>query len=383
MTYLGIDPETGKPLAVNVEDGRIASIGAPSAPVSAGNLPYIFHGFLDMQVNGFQGSDYSLDDLDRSHIERITARLAESGVTSHVPTIVTRPRERIVHNLQVIGKARQESSLIAAAIPAIHIEGPFISHEDGPRGAHDPRYVRDPDFDEFLEWQEAAGGLVKMVTLAPERKGALEFIGKLAKAGVVASIGHSAASPEQIREAVAAGATFSTHLGNGSHASLPRLKNYLWEQLAEDRLSVGMIADGFHLPEAVVKVILRAKGLERIVLVSDVSLPGGWESGTYRWGNLDVEVHPDGHVGLKGTSFLAGAGHRLDHDIATFMNFTGVPLFETLELCTRNPARVLGLPSSAGRLEAGASADLTLFRYDGQVPVKVETTVLAGQKIFG
>jgi N-acetylglucosamine-6-phosphate deacetylase len=336
-----------------------------------------------MQVNGFQGSDYSLDDLDLNHIERIVASLAESGVTGHVPTIVTRPRERIVRNLRVISQARKESSLLAATIPAIHIEGPFISHEDGPRGAHDPRYVRDPDFDEFLEWQDAAGGLVKMVTLAPERRGALEFIGKLASAGVVASIGHSAASPEQIREAVAAGASFSTHLGNGSHASLPRLRNYLWEQLADDRLSVGMIADGFHLPEAVVKVILRAKGLEKIVLVSDVSLPGGWEPGVYRWGNLDVEVHPDGHVGLKGTSFLAGAGHRLDHDIATFMKFTGVPLFDTLKLCTRTPARILGLPSSAGRLEAGASADLTLFRYDGQNPLKVETTVIAGQRIHG
>ncbi|GAB1481565.1 hypothetical protein MASR2M78_03800 [Treponema sp.] len=133
-------------------------------------LPFISQGFLDMQVNGYNGSDYSLDNLDRKHIDRIIGSLAASGTTQHVPTIVTSPQERLIRNLRVITKERQASSLAASAIVGYHIEGPYISSEDGPRGAHDPCYARDPNFDEFLAWQDAAEGLIKIVTLAPERE---------------------------------------------------------------------------------------------------------------------------------------------------------------------------------------------------------------------
>ncbi|MDD3819724.1 MAG: amidohydrolase family protein [Spirochaetales bacterium] len=385
MRLQGIDPATGSPLEVSTSSGAIARIESPPGGVGVpdDDLSYLCHGFLDMQVNGFRGDDYSDEKLDSVRIRRLVEGLASAGVTQHIPTIVTRPKAQILDNLRAIAKARRDSRTIASAIPGVHIEGPFISGEDGPRGAHDPRYVRDPDYDEFLEWQEAAEGLIKIVTLAPERGGALEFIRKVATGGCVVAIGHSAASPEIIREAISAGCSLSTHLGNGSHATLPRLRNYLWEQLAADELSAGIIADGFHVPPSVLKVFARAKGLDKLVLVSDVAAPAGLEPGRLRWGNLEVELFPDGHIGLAGTSFLAGAGHLLDWDIPTFMRSTEASLAETIALCTKNPARILSLGEQFDVLSPGAPADMVLFRLGktGE-PLAIKKTVIAGETVY-
>lgn len=380
MKYSGIVPESGKAVEIIVERGKIAVIH--ELENHAQGMPFICHGFLDMQVNGYNGSDYSLENLDRHHIDTIIKSLAISGTTQHVPTIVTRPQELIIKNLRTITRSRHESPLIDAAISGIHIEGPYISDQDGPRGAHDLKYVRDPDFEEFQQWQDAAEGLIKIVTIAPERNRSLDFIEKITRTGVVASIGHSAATPEQIRDAIAAGCTLSTHLGNGSHASLPRLRNYIWEQLASDNLMAGIISDGFHLPEPVVKVMARAKSLEHLILVSDVALIGGYPRGIYKWGNLDVEVFADGHIGLPGTTFLAGAAHLLDWDIPTFMRFTGATLGNTIRLCTENPTRLLSPVASFGALRPGAPANMTQFYFkDGDKRLRIEKTIIAGEEV--
>lgn len=398
MEYRGIDPLSSAAIRVEVRDGRIDNVellgGLERDGQGEPTLPYLCRGFLDMQVNGYMGSDYSLEDLNLKHIEKIFSHLAASGTSCHIPTIVTRPRDLLLRNLELIRKAREKSPLLAAAIPAVHIEGPYISSEDGPRGAHDPAYVRDPRFEEFLEWQEAAGGLIKLVTIAPEREGALEFTRKLVGLGVVVAIGHTGASPEQIRSAIAAGAAVSTHLGNGSHAAVPRLRNYIWEQLAADELSAGLIADSFHLPDAVLKVFSRAKGLERLILVSDAALLGGYPPGIYTWGNLKVEVFPDGHIGLPGSTFLAGAAHLLDWDIPVFMRATGASLGETIRLCTENPARLLGLPAEVSGfggglrpgpglgLAQGSLANLVLFRHrPGSPRLEIETCLAGGEAI--
>jgi hypothetical protein len=180
----------------------------------------------------------------------------------------------MVQTLRIISAARRHDPQIAAAIPGIHIEGPYISAEDGPRGAHDPAYIRDPDVIEFKQWQEAADGKIALVTIAPERRGALDFIRQVVACGVATAIGHTAADPATIRQAIMAGARLSTHLGNGSHGQIPRLNNYLWEQLAADELMASIIADGFHLPASVLKVISPRKGLDKLILVSDVALLG-------------------------------------------------------------------------------------------------------------
>jgi len=380
MIYQGISVFTFEPVDVEVQGEYIQRV-TPSKTKE--HLPYISPGFLDIQVNGYMGSDYSLEDLSEEHVAKIISYLNRSGTTQHGPTIITSPPERIVRNLKVISKTIQSSRDIACAISGIHIEGPFISPADGPRGAHNAAYVRPPDLNEFKEWQRAAEGRITTVTLAPEWEGALEFIQEITSMGVTAAIGHTAASPDQIRAAVEAGARLSTHLGNASHPMIPRLRNYLWEQLADDRLMAGIICDGFHLPKSVVQVFTRAKGLDRLILVSDVAYPGGLKPGLYRWNDVEVQVFDDGHLGLPGTESLAGAAHLLDWDIPRFMEFTGYSLGETIPLCSQNPGRIQGTPDNYGRLEPGAPANLVMFDYEpGMDRLKVLKTLRCGREVY-
>jgi len=278
------------------------------------------------------------------------------------------PNERLLRNLSLVAQTMEKRPMVKAGIAGFHIEGPFISSEDGPRGAHDKRYTQLPDISLFREWQRAAGGNIKYITVAPELPGALGFIKAVVNTGVQVSIGHTAATPEQITDAIAAGAVCSTHLGNGSHAMLPRLKNYIWEQMAADSLWAGIICDGFHLPKAVVRVMRRAKGPERLFLVSDAALLGGYKPGFYKWGNLDVEVFDDGHLGMAGTSALAGAGHLLDWCIVRYIEFTGASLMEAITLCTTQPARFLGLDNLYRRSKSRRFSDRRLSgrRYSDQ-----------------
>ena len=383
----GISVFSEKPILIRVEGTKITGVEElPGA--DPGELPYISPGFLDVQVNGFNGIDYSLDNLTADQIGALIARLAQSGTTRHAPTFVTMPNERLSRNLSLVAETMEKRAVVKAGIAGFHLEGPFISPEDGPRGAHDKRYTRQPDLSLFEEWQRAAGGNIKLITLAPELPGAAEFIKAAVKAGVRVSIGHTAAAAEHIEEAIAAGAVCSTHLGNGSHTQLPRLKNYLWEQMAADSLWAGIISDGFHLPKPVVKVIRRAKGPERLFLVSDVALLGGYKPGFYKWGDLDVEVFADGHLGMAGTSALAGAAHMLDWGIAHYMEFTGASLKEAIGLCTIQPARFLDLdtkgPAGSGEFAApGNPANLTTFFYKpGDTQLKIHQTICNGQMVF-
>ncbi len=381
MKVRGISVFNRKPIEVEIKVGFIENINL--LPESEQNLPYISPGFFDLQVNGYKGSDYSLEDFSEEHLRNIITNLATSGTTQHIPTIVSSPKERILKNLKTISKAINISPDIKQAVPGIHIEGPFISSEEGPRGCHDPIFIRDPDFEEFRQWQEAAEGRILMVTIAPEREGSLDFIKKVTSSGVKVAIGHTGANPDTIIKAVEAGAQFSTHLGNGSYLTLPKLKNYIWEQLAADELFAGIICDGFHLPSSVVKVFARAKGLDRLILVSDVALLGGLSPGIYKWGNIDVEVFKDGHLALPGSGILAGAGHLLDWDIAHFIRFTGNDLAKTIPLCTTNPAKVIEMPDNYGRLEVGAPSNLTLFYYQpGDNKLQIIRTICRGKVIF-
>lgn len=401
MNLSGIDVFTGRAVQLGLDGGRIASVRELDAREAAscmndagktGNhgtgmtegLPFISPGFLDIQVNGFNGSDYSLENLDEGHVASIVRSMVRGGTTQHAPTFITMPRERLLRNLALVARCARESEEIGSALAGFHVEGPFISPEDGPRGAHDRSYVRVPDFDEFLAWQEAAEGRVGYLTVAPEVEGALGFIRKVVQTGVRVSIGHTRADPEVIRQALDAGASLSTHLGNGSDLMLPRLRNFLWEQLATDDLFGSCICDGFHLPPSVVKVIARAKTLEKLILVSDAALLGGCKPGLYKWDRMDVEVFADGHIGLPGTTMLAGAAHLLDWDIPRFMEYTGCSLGDAIGLCTVNPARFLGsLPSRYGTLGVGAPANLCVFRYArGDERLGILQTFVQGRLVY-
>jgi N-acetylglucosamine-6-phosphate deacetylase len=202
--------------------------------------------------------------------------------------------------------------------------------------------------------------------------------------GIVVALGHHAGSPEQIAAAVDAGARHCTHLGNGAHAHLPRHPNYIWEQLAEDRLSAGVIADGHHLPPSVFKTFVRAKGLDRAVLVSDAIAAAGLPPGRYE-GNKGqaIEITPSGRIQLADTPYLAGSGLRLHEGVGNAARFAGLPLADALRLATANPARVFGIGQVYGRLAPGYAADVLLFRWDADASqIEVAATIAAGVLVY-
>jgi N-acetylglucosamine-6-phosphate deacetylase len=291
--------------------------------------------------------------------------------------VITNSAEAIEGNLATIARAREADAAVRAAVAGVHLEGPFVSPEDGARGAHAREFVRGPDWEVFRRWQDAARGLIRIVTLSPEWPGAVGFIERAAASGVVVSIGHTAATAEQVAEAVRAGARLSTHFGNGAHLMLPRHPNYLWEQLAQDRLSTCVIADGFHLPDQVIKVVMKVKG-ERAMLVSDAVSLAGLAPGAYTTPvGGRVVLRADGKLHLaENEKLLAGSARLLADGIEHLVGRGLASLGEAWEMGSVRPAGLMGLAQSAG-LAAGAPADVVVFRREGS-GVRVERTYKAG-----
>jgi N-acetylglucosamine-6-phosphate deacetylase len=337
---------------------------------------------LDIQVNGFRGHDFNRADADPEEVQGVLSALGKAGVGLCCPTVVTASFEHMAGCLRAIDAACADESM-AAAIPAIHIEGPSISAEDGPRGAHPAAHVRPPSWDEFCRLQEAAGGRIGIVTLAPEAPGAIPFIERLAAAGVVVAMGHTDIRPDDVQRAVAAGARLSTHLGNGAHATLPRHPNYIWQQMAEDRLWASIIPDGHHLPPAVLKSIIRSKQVERTILISDAVNIAGLPAGDYEFAGHPVELTDTGKIQLKGTPFLAGSSLALAQGVANAVRLGGVTLSEAVRMATLNPARLLGIDGRYGSVEPGKEASLLLFRWDEAACVlAVDRTLVHGRTVY-
>jgi len=256
-----------------------------------------------------------------------------------------------------------------------------LSAEDGPRGAHVIDHIRQADLAELERWQAACDGLVGMVTLSPHSPEAVGFVAEAGRRGVRCAIGHTHATPEQILHAVDAGAGYSTHLGNGAHATLPRHPNYIWSQLAEDRLTAGFIADGHHLPAETFRAMLRAKGRARAFLVSDATALAGMAPGRYRTAvGGEVELSEDGRLSLVGTPFLAGAARSLPDGVACAVDMAGLTLAAALELASGNPGRIVG---DRGMLRPGSPADLILFRWaPGMATLHIELVVASGIPVY-
>jgi len=347
------------------------------------DLDYLAPGFIDLQVNGFAGVDYNSPVAPHEEIARSLDALFATGVTRFFPTVITGDPEEMTGALHNLVRAR-ESLADGKAMEGFHVEGPFISPDDGPRGAHPRRWVRPPDIEEFRRFQDAAEGHLRLITLSPEWPEAPRFIETVTGEGVVASIGHTKATSDQIRDAVSAGATLSTHIGNGAHAVLPRHPNYLWEQLAEDRLAASLIVDGIHLPESFLRVAIRAKGADRAVLVTDAVMPAGCEPGIYKLGEVDVELHSDGSVRLLGGTRLAGSALKMNDAIANVMRIARISLSEAITLATKNPARVGRIASRQRGLVPGDRADIVRFRVVEETGrIEVLETWFAGRRVYG
>jgi len=340
---------------------------------------YISPGFIDIQVNGFAGTDFNHPAFDGDDLVPVCKALLRTGVTRFCPTLITGSEERLSRNIQQIVRAYEKYPLVRSMVLGIHLEGPYIASEDGPRGAHPKQYVSDPDWDEFVRLCNLSKGLLKIVTVAPERPGAIEFIRKTSKAGLVVAIGHCAPEPAEIDAAVEAGAVLSTHLGNGAHQMLPRHANYIQKQISHDGLMASIICDGIHLPDYFVKNLIRAKGISRMILVTDAMAAAAASRGRYTLGDLEVEVGEDRVVRLSDTPYLAGSALTIDEAVSNCASFAKISLTSAIKMVTVNPAKLF--KGIQGVLEPGERADSVLFSLLKK-RIRVEQVFLAGKLIF-
>lgn len=388
MRLRGRLPDRSDVVDLTVHGQVIAAIEPAGAqPADLGDEGCVVSGgWLDLQVNGYRGLDLcgsfraGAPDIAVDTVAQLAALMPAVGAARFLPTVTTNTEPAMAAGLRAVAAACEQSAELAEQMPGVHLEGPFIAPEDGPRGAHPLDGVRDPDWELFERLQEAAGGRLRLLTLAPERPGAIDLIRRAVAAGVTVSLGHCAPSADDIARAVDAGATLSTHLGNGAHAVLPRHPNYLWEQLAEDRLTACVIADLHHLPASVLRCFARVKGPGRLVVVSDVAALGGLPPGLYNDGRH--EVLASGRVNLAGTPYLAGAGHCLDTCMANALRVLDWSQAEVLGTVTSNAGAAVGLPVTPAVPRAGDRADLTLFRTPGEVgPVEIVATLCGGRAL--
>jgi N-acetylglucosamine-6-phosphate deacetylase len=350
--------------AVTVHGGRIIAVGptgefsvpAGAEVVDARGL-WLVPGFIDLQCNGGWGHDFSQEPHT---IWAVARRLPQTGVTAFLPTIVTSP-------WSVIGAA-QESWQVGppaggpGAQPlGLHLEGPFLN--PAKKGAHNPAHLRLPDTAVMGDWRPERG--VRLVTLAPELPGALEAIGRLAAQGVIVSAGHSLADGEAAQKGIEAGLRYATHLFNAMPPLLHREPGLVGALLADERLTVGLIADGLHVHPHLVKVVWQALGSARLNLVSDAMAALGMPPGRYRLGDFDVSV--DGASARLADGTLAGSVMPLADALQRFCAMVGAPLAEALPLVTTTPARLLGLDKCKGRIAPGYDADLLLLDKNGRV----------------
>ncbi len=328
-------------------------------------------GFIDLQVNGFAGVDYNSPATPHHDIARSILAIFSTGVTRFFPTVITGSPEHMRRAFANLAAAR-DALEFGSAMAAFHVEGPWISPDDGPRGAHLRAWVRAPDLDEFRRLQESARGHIRLITLSPHWPDATRFIEALVRAGIVVSIGHTSATPQQIRDAASAGATLSTHLGNGAHSMLATKANYIFEQLADDRLSASFIADGIHVPDAFLKSAIRAKTIARSVLVTDAVAAAMCPPGDYELGDVLVTMKPDGRVVLRGGDRLAGSSLRMDRAIENVIRIAEVSLGDAIAMASTNPACLARIDAPDDAVKLRHTADR----------VEIVETVFDGQPVF-
>lgn len=375
----GVDYQTKKPIRIAIRDGKIDEVIQLSE--TAKQLPVIAPGLVDLQVNGYGGIDFNTLPFEISDVYKTVKLLAQQGVTTFFPTLITNTDDAIQQGLHTINAACKTYLEVDQAIGGIHLEGPFLSKEEGTRGAHNPELVKQPDWDLFQKWQAIAEGKIRMITLSPEWEGVNEFIRKCSNSGVIVSIGHTAATPGQIDLAVKAGARLSTHLGNAAHLMLPRHPNYIWEQLAQDNLWATVIADGFHLPDSFLKVIFRVKP-ESSILISDCTKFAGLAPGTYESHiGGEVVLTPQGRLSMAiQPKLLAGSAQSLLWCVNQVIKKDLLPAREAWNKASLKPLELL-TGKSYPAFQVGKTANLVLFEQK-QEEIKILQTLIAGKILF-
>lgn len=301
------------------------------------------HGLFDLQVNGFAGVDFQRPEITRAGLERAAEALRRHRTTGILFTLITDTIDALAAQLERVERFRAESASLQEMIAGYHIEGPYLLPELGYHGAHDPRKMKAPDRAEFDRLQRAAGGRIRLMTLAPEWPGSPDFIRHLVAAGVTASIGHSNADDRAIDAAVAAGLTMCTHVGNGVPQQMHRHDNIIQRVLARDELTAVFIPDSIHLPPGVLRNFVRAKPRAKVLFTTDCMAAAGAPPGRYTVGHIEVEAGADGVVREPGKPNFAGSSLAMDAAVANIRRFLGWTEAEAVHACGEAVRAALGL----------------------------------------
>jgi N-acetylglucosamine-6-phosphate deacetylase len=360
---------------VILEEDRIAGIQAAVPASTLEEIPfydygssYIVPGLIDLHLHGAMGRDVM--DGSVAGLEEIAAYQARHGVTGFVATTLAAPLSRLEEAVRGIEAARTQP--LPAEILGLHLEGPFLSLEK--KGAQNPEFIRPIDAESMRTILELCGGLKTVVTVAPEVGDNLSFIPHLREAGVLVSIGHSAAAYGLAKTSIERGVAHATHLYNAMSGFLPREPGVIGAVLDSDGVTAELIADGVHVHPAALRMAIRQKGIERICLITDSLNAAGLGEGEYRVGGLDVVV-TDGQARLKESGALAGSVLTLNRAVKNIIDWTGVSIPQAVRMASLNPARVLGLDDRMGSIEADKLANLAVLDRD----FHAVTTILRGR----
>lgn len=368
----------GRIIEIHIKNGLIVDLSNPCLKKIDDNLlPWITSGLFDIQVNGSLGTSFNDPFAKNDDIIKAVSHCVSHGMTKILATLITNDSYSIIKSLELIERARKISLLCHDVIGGYHIEGPAISPQDGFRGAHPKEHIRVPSINEYEAWKAASNNRIKIVTVAPEMPGVLNWISQMVHDGITVAIGHTNANFDQIKKAVSAGAKLSTHLGNGCASLVDRHNNPLWCQLAEDGLISSLIIDGRHLSEAFVRTVFKCKKPGKIILTSDCSPLAGLPSGNYSLWNKSVEIDSTGNVLIPNTSYLAGSGHFLNHCVETAMKMKEWDDIEILKAASCIPRKIIGLKPS--KIAKGYLADFVLWEGRSLICSKVQKVCVSGR----
>jgi N-acetylglucosamine-6-phosphate deacetylase len=299
-------------------------------------------GLVDLQVNGYRGVDFSGESLTEEDFARACRQLLAAGTTAFLPTLITSSTELYERNLPLIAGVlgREE---FRGRVLGVHLEGPFISTEDGARGAHNIQWVRKPDVAHLARLLDLAAGTVRLITIAADREGAEELSRYASSRRVAVALGHHLANEQDLERLVKVGAKALTHLGNGVPALLSRHQNPVWAGLANEDLTATIIADGHHLPPSLLKTFLRAKGTGRCIVISDASPLAGLPPGQYWSMGAQVRLEEDGKLFNPATGYMAGSSATI-LECAKHLTRLGLAgLNELGQMFFYNPLRLIGV----------------------------------------
>jgi N-acetylglucosamine-6-phosphate deacetylase len=360
QTYCG-KLKDGRSVSVSVSAGRIVGV----SPISDNpDLPELLPVLFDMQHNGALGYEFSnMWKHGADALQQIAYFMRRHGVGRCLPTLITHSQDTLEKSVKCFDTLVSADADMSLLYRGLFHEGVYISPVDGWRGVHDIDNVRPPDWDAFRKLDDLSGNRIRVVNIAPEEPGGLEFVRKASAAGKLVAIGHACPDAATVHKAADCGASLVTHFGNGAAPLLPRFENPFWAMLNEPRLRFGMIGDGFHLPPDLAGTALRCKGNDGCCFVSDAAHISGCKPGRYENEYVvPCEIEPNGHLHVADSPLLAGAWFQLDRSVEWLVETQGLTLREAWRLCSEVPAAIMG--ETLPQIAVGDEASFVLARRD-------------------